>query len=106
MSILKNRLKRVIFLFCFSPFIFSSQILQAEDFSGRSYEKVKNELLEDGWEIDESDLDEKPVYPDYPEISCGAGSQAICSAGFMKGSEYHSFVISKKKGQLIIEDEY
>ncbi|MCX2918585.1 hypothetical protein ORK51_00120 [Stenotrophomonas rhizophila] len=56
---------------------------------GMEYAQVRRMLLDAGWvPLDAEYLRPSPAYPDYPEVNCGTGWQATCSAFFFRGDYY------------------
>lgn len=79
--------------------------LSAEDFTGQKYLLLRDAFIKQGWLPDTEHADPK-VYPEFPEISCGSGKDAICSAGFKLGSRYEAVVIEVKSSELIVAGSY
>ncbi len=53
------------------------------------YTQVRRLLLDAGWvPLDAEYLRPRPAYTDYPEVNCGTGWQATCSAFFFRGDYY------------------
>ncbi|WP_313142759.1 hypothetical protein [Stenotrophomonas sp.] len=56
---------------------------------GMEYTQVRRVLLDAGWvALDAEYLRPWPAYPDHPEVNCGTGWQATCSAFFFRGDYY------------------
>lgn len=56
---------------------------------GMEYTQVRRMLLDAGWvPLDAEYLRPWPAYPDYPEVNCGSGWQATCSAYYFRGDYY------------------
>jgi hypothetical protein len=62
--------------------------------------KVKASLVARGWRPDMSEAESRPPYKQHPEISCGSGADAICSAGFIKGREQIAIMVGEAKSGL------
>lgn len=85
-------------------FVFGDEVATA-DFTGQKYQLLRDTFIKQGWLPDAEHTDPK-VYPEFPEISCGAGKDAICSAGFKLGSRYEAIIIEEKGGELIVAGSY
>lgn len=70
----------------FTGFVDANE-LDFSQFKGKAYKVVKSELLANGWETLPKQEGEISLSQRYPEITCGSGSMAICSAGFRKQQE-------------------
>lgn len=79
--------------------------LSVEDFTGQKYQVLREALLKQGWLPDMQHSDPE-VYPEYPEIACGSGKDAICSAGFALGDRYEAVMVEVKDGELIVSGSY
>lgn len=56
---------------------------------GMEYTQVRRMLLDAGWvALHADDLRPWPAYSDYPEVACGSGWQATCSAFYFRGDYY------------------
>ncbi|MBH1628499.1 hypothetical protein I5U62_16365 [Stenotrophomonas maltophilia] len=56
---------------------------------GMEYTQVRRMLLDAGWvPLHADDLRPWPAYSDYPEVACGSGWQATCSAFYFRGDYY------------------
>ena len=97
---------------CLFALIFSSNaVLHADelDFSqykGKSYEVVKREFLNSGWQLVPNQEGGTSISEQYPEVTCGLGSMAICSVGFTSKQNSVAFIVVKSQSELIISGEY
>ena len=71
------------------------------------YAEARARMLRNGWTPDfsEAELRYKGNYRPYkrfPEILCGEGFDAICSAPFTKDEGYHSIEVREIKGMLVV----
>lgn len=76
-----------------------------DDFTGQQYQLLRDAFIKQGWLLDTEHADPK-VYPEFPEISCGTGRDAICSAGFKLDSRYEAVMVEVKNGELIVAGSY
>lgn len=81
------------------------QDILPDDFIGQKYQVLREALLKQGWLPDMQHSDPE-VYPEYPEIACGSGKNAICSAGFALGDRYEAVMVEVKDGELIVSGSY
>lgn len=65
---------------------------------GMLYDQAKAILTGNGWtELPPDEADNTPPpYPDFPEISCGSGRDAICSSGWQRGGESAALIVREK----------
>lgn len=75
-------------------------------YEGQEYQVVKSDLLTQGWKLLPTQDEETPIDKNYPEITCGSGSMAICSVGFQNGQNTVAFIVEKSGSQLIVLGEY
>ncbi|CAM3130216.1 DUF4258 domain-containing protein [Vibrio neptunius] len=75
-------------------------------FKGKAYEVVKHDLLAEGWELIPLQEGETSFSKQYPEVTCGSGSMAICSVGFRHKPHSVAFIVIESNDQLIIAEEY
>ncbi|MER2177238.1 MAG: hypothetical protein ABS955_06010 [Stenotrophomonas maltophilia] len=61
---------------------------------GMPYAQAKAALIKAGWVPSAPDNDGKPVFAAHPEVDCGQGWNAICSAGFQIGNEAYGLVLT------------
>ena len=54
---------------------------------GMDYVPVRSALLRDGWTVEPHDYEGAPPFAAFPEVDCGQGWQAVCSAGFRRGDK-------------------
>lgn len=47
---------------------------------GMDYVPVRSALLRDGWTVEPHDYEGAPPFAAFPEVDCGQGWQAVCSA--------------------------
>nr|WP_086938950.1 hypothetical protein [Thaumasiovibrio occultus] len=80
--------------------------LDFSQFKGRAYDTVKSELVAQGWELIPTAEGETPFSKQYPEVSCGNGSMAICSVGFHHKQHSVAFVVTDNGDELVVSDEY
>ncbi|EOU2464867.1 hypothetical protein ACNTOD_003865 [Vibrio navarrensis] len=80
--------------------------LDFSQFNGQAYKVVKNELLTKGWEVLPKQESETSLSEQYPEITCGSGSMAVCSVGFHNKQKFVAFIVTDFGGELIVSEEY
>lgn len=68
----------------------------------RSYSKTRKGLIRLGWkpDVDPTSESDDNSYSDYPEISCGSGMDAICSARFTRSDLAIIVMVDQSKGNL------
>ncbi len=79
--------------------------ISPDDFTGQKYLLLRDAFIKQGW-LPDTEHSETTVYPEFPEISCGAGIDAICSAGFKLDSRYEAVMVEVKNGELIVAGSY
>lgn len=73
---------------------------------GMAYAKAKRLLVAAGWQVTPPEADEAAV-PDFPEIACGQGRDAVCSAGFRKDEDSVAMIIgTTQAGQPFVQGTY
>ncbi|HAS6334783.1 TPA: hypothetical protein I7245_12250 [Vibrio vulnificus] len=80
--------------------------LDFSQFKGKAYDMVKNEFFAKGWELSPKQEGETSFSKQYPEVTCGSGSMAICSVGFYSKQHSVAFVVIESGGELIVSEEY
>ena len=71
------------------------------------YSAGKAALLKSGWKVsDEKESGTSAHFPQFPEVSCGMGRDAVCSVGFERQKSYLALIVEKRGGQLVIAGEY
>ena len=88
-----------------SPIVFAHQLVFSQ-YEGKAYDVVKSDLLAKGWKTQPKQNGENSINEQYPEITCGSGSMAICSVGFRNKQKSAAFVILRSGDQLIVSGEY
>lgn len=74
---------------------------------GMPYAKARALLLGAGWKAEAAAQDGAPAFADTPEVECGQGWQAICSAGYGKGGEQYALVLgTSDDGKLLVQGTY
>lgn len=73
--------------------------------SGMEYKAAKAALLASGWSVQPSAQSEA-AFPASPEVECGSGLDAICSAGFSKGSEAFGLVVERRGTSIVVTGAY
>ncbi|WP_330147190.1 hypothetical protein [Shewanella oncorhynchi] len=73
---------------------------------GKEYAEVKSSLLAAGWVLAPVAEGETPMTEDYPEITCGNGTMAICSVGFKRDNSTLALVVESIEQELIVTGEY
>lgn len=64
-------------------------------------------LLDAGWvPLDADDLRPWPAYPDYPEVACGSGWQATCSAFYFRGDYYFGVGLNPRESRRPLPVEW
>ncbi|WP_416057158.1 hypothetical protein [Stenotrophomonas maltophilia] len=74
--------------------------------AGMPYAKAKRLLDAAGWQatLPES---RQAALPDFPEIECGQGRDAVCSAGFRKEGQSVAMIIgTTQAGQPFVQGTY
>ena len=61
---------------------------------GMPYAQAKALLIKAGWVASAPDNEGTPVFAAHPEVDCGQGWDAICSAGFHRGNEAYGLVLT------------
>jgi len=61
---------------------------------GMPYAQAKALLMKAGWVASAPDNDGDPVFAAHPEVDCGQGWDAICSAGFSRRIEAYGLVLT------------
>jgi len=61
---------------------------------GMPYAQAKALLLEAGWVAEAPDNEGDPSFAAHPEVDCGQGWDAICSAGFSRSNEAYGLVLT------------
>ena len=64
---------------------------------GNTYAANRDILLRASWQLDTGDVDSRPLFKAYPEISCGTGYDAVCQASFSKDGK--SLVLTVDQNQ-------
>jgi len=98
--------KSIIALFILTSFSSLANELDVALLEGQRYEIVKSKLASQGWDSLPKQAGEKSLTETYPEITCGSGSMAVCSAGFRKGNRSIAVIITKSDNELIVLGEY
>lgn len=70
------------------------------------YTEVAQALLASGWQRIPAEQGEISLSPDFPEVTCGEGVHAICTAGFKRDEEYRALIVEWREGQLRVVDDY
>lgn len=74
---------------------------------GMPYIAGKALLIQNGRKVsEERDPGTRARFPEFPEISCGSGLDAVCSVGFQKERSYLALIVEKRGDQVIIAGEY
>ncbi|EIO3971414.1 hypothetical protein LQK33_004317 [Vibrio vulnificus] len=80
--------------------------LDFSKFKGKAYDVVKNELFAKGWDLSPKQEGEISFSKQYPEVTCGSGTMAICSVGFHKKHYSVAFIVIESSDELIVSEEY
>ncbi|QUJ66225.1 hypothetical protein KDD30_08455 [Photobacterium sp. GJ3] len=67
---------------------------------------MKSEMIAQGWTVVPQAEDETSMDDEYPEITCGSGSMAICSVGFQNAEGSVAFVIEHSGHEIVVSGEY
>lgn len=94
--------KSIIALFILTSFSSLANELDVAQLEGQRYEIVKSKLASQL----PKQAGEKSLTETYPEITCGSGSMAVCSAVFRKGNRSIAVIITKSDNELIVLGEY
>jgi hypothetical protein len=71
---------------------------------GMPYAQAKAALIKAGWVASAPDNDGDPVFAAHPEVDCGQGWDAICSAGYGRGNETYGLVLAPTDdGKLLVQ---
>ncbi|WDS36590.1 hypothetical protein [Pseudoxanthomonas sp.] len=74
---------------------------------GMPYAKAKALLLGAGWKAAAPDHEGAPAIAGNPEVDCGEGWQAVCSAGYDKDREQYAIVLTPTDdGKLLVQGTY
>ncbi|WMJ69691.1 hypothetical protein [Stenotrophomonas sp. 24(2023)] len=73
---------------------------------GMAYAKARRLLVAAGWQVTRAES-AKAAVPDFPEIECGQGHGAVCSAGFHKEGQAIAMMIGTTlAGQPFVQGTY
>jgi len=71
------------------------------------YASARLKMNRQGWQIDKewgiSGIHKQLAFPRYPEVLCGEGYQAVCTARFTKGDSAVLLTINQFKKSLPVE---
>ncbi|MGE6334402.1 hypothetical protein [Stenotrophomonas sp. NPDC077659] len=71
--------------------------------AGMPYAKAKRLLGAAGWQVTPPES-RQAVLPDFPEIECGQGRDAVCSAGFHRNDQSLAMIIgTTQAGQPFVQ---
>lgn len=74
---------------------------------GMPYAQAKVRLIKAGWLASAPDSEGAPVFAAHPEVECGQGWDAICSAGFHRGNEAYGLVLTPTDDdKLLVQGVY
>lgn len=74
--------------------------------AGMPYAKAKRLLDAAGWQATPPES-RQAALPDFPEIECGQGRDAVCSAGFRKEGQSVAMIIgTTQAGQPFVQGTY
>lgn len=74
---------------------------------GMPYAQAKLRLIKAGWLASAPDSEGTPVFAAHPEVECGQGWDAICSAGFHRGNEAYGLVLTPTDDdKLLVQGVY
>jgi len=74
--------------------------------AGMPYAKAKRLLDAAGWQATPPESTQATL-PDFPEIECGQGRDAVCSAGFHKNDQSVAMIIgTTQAGQPFVQGTY
>lgn len=74
---------------------------------GMPYAQAKVRLIKAGWLASAPDSEGTPVFAAHPEVECGQGWDAICSAGFHRGNEAYGLVLTPTDDdKLLVQGVY
>jgi hypothetical protein len=71
------------------------------------YQKARQRMIQQGWSPDPTEANERHKtghlpYPNFPEVLCGEGYDAICSGWFSKGSEQRVLDVRDVRKVLLV----
>ena len=74
---------------------------------GMPYAQAKVRLIKAGWLASAPDSEGTPVFAAHPEVECGQGWDAICSAGFHRGNDAYGLVLTPTDDdKLLVQGVY
>lgn len=74
--------------------------------AGMPYAKAKRLLSAAGWQVSPAQSVQTAL-PDFPEIECGQGVDAVCSAGFHKADQAVAMIVgTTPAGQPFVQGTY
>lgn len=74
---------------------------------GMPYAQARQALVGAGWQVEAPEAGGTPVFPATPEVECGQGRDAVCSAGYRKGTEAYGLMLeTAKHGPLRVQGAY
>ena len=74
--------------------------------AGTTYAQARHVLLSLGWALIQPSPEEGSPLVEHPEVSCGAGRDGICSAGFKRQGDHLALMLQVRDGQLVVVGEY
>jgi hypothetical protein len=79
----------------------------AEVQKNERYASARLKMTRQGWQIDQewgvSGIHKQLAFPQYPEVLCGEGNQAVCTGRFTKGDSAVLLTINQFKKSLPVE---
>ena len=74
--------------------------------AGMPYAKAKRLLSAAGWQVSAAERADTAL-PDFPEIECGQGRDAVCSAGFQHAGQVVAMIVgTTPAGQPFVQGGY
>lgn len=70
---------------------------------GTAYPRARSELQKQGWRIDAQEPEEASDFRDAPEVVCGHGRDAVCTARFLKAGRAIMLTLKPVDGRLLLE---
>ncbi len=70
------------------------------------YAQARDRLLKQGWTLDQTGVPKEPDYKLFPEVVCGRGFDAVCSARYQKNGIRIMLYVTDLSGRLTVKEVY
>ena len=71
------------------------------------YSAAKDLLISKGWKVIGSEKNKEPsIFVDFPEISCGAGKDAVCGLTVRRGEKTFGITVKEDHGMLTVQGSF